>query len=101
MKRDDQFFGMGVPMDIDHLTELSGCSELQVVSGLVCGLQKYKFTTAVVGGLGAKGHDRRYCDEFEADARTSLLNWDGRGHPSGPWIKCKGAGVDMLNPNLD
>ena len=31
---------------------------------------------------------------------VALALWDGQGHPSGPWIKCKGAGVDLLNPSL-
>ena len=34
------------------------------------------------------------------DALRALLDWDGLGHPAGPWIKCKGAGIDLLNPAL-
>jgi hypothetical protein len=26
--------------------------------------------------------------------------WDGADHPSGPWIKLKGLGIDLLNPLL-
>ena len=33
-------------------------------------------------------------------ALRALRDWAGQGHPSGPWIKCKGAGVDLLNPAL-
>jgi len=54
----------------------------------------------VVVGLDAVGYQRRYCYEHAADARAALMAWDGNGHPSGPWIKCKGAGIDLLNPNF-
>jgi len=52
----------------------------------------------VVVGLDDVGYQRRYCYEHQLAARAALLAWDGRGHPPGPWIKCKGAGIDLLNP---
>ncbi|MBB3180956.1 hypothetical protein FHW64_005395 [Variovorax sp. Sphag1AA] len=68
------------------------------MAGEVCAIKKFNFTTAVVVGLHAQGYERRYCYEHAADARAALAAWDGRGHPGGPWIKCKGAGIDLLNP---
>ncbi|UUZ66578.1 hypothetical protein LP417_34180 (plasmid) [Polaromonas sp. P1-6] len=50
--------------------------------------------------LNESGYERRYCYEYEVDARAALKAWDGVEHPSGPWIKCKGAGFDLLNPGL-
>ena len=31
---------------------------------------------------------------------AALAAWDGEEHPGGPWIKCKGAGIDLLNPSF-
>ena len=38
--------------------------------------------------------------EHHQDAALALQAWSGKGHPSGPWIKYKGAGIDLLNPKL-
>ena len=32
------------------------------------------------------------------DSQIALRAWDGEEHPGGPWMKCKGAGIDLLNP---
>lgn len=66
----------------------------------LAGLHRFNFTTGLVVGLSSEGYERRYCFEHESDARAALNAWDGEGHPSGPWIKCKGIGVDLLNPEL-
>jgi hypothetical protein len=42
----------------------------------------------------------RYCYETEAQAREALQAWTDEEHPGGPWIKCKGFGRDILNPNF-
>jgi hypothetical protein len=77
-----------------------GYTDVREAGPSICALQRFNFTTGLVVGLGAEGYERRYCYEHEADARDALLAWDGSGHPSGPWIKCKGAGMDLLNPEL-
>lgn len=66
----------------------------------VCGVKQFNFTTAVVVGLDAIGYQRRYCYEHRVDAQAALAKWDGEEHPSGPWIKCKGSGIDLLNPDF-
>jgi len=66
----------------------------------ICGLQMFMFTTGLVAGLTPFGYDRRYCYEHAHEARAVLVAWDGVGHPPGPWIKCKGYGIDLLNPEL-
>lgn len=76
-------------------------THLCILAGQVCGVKRFNFTTAVVVGLDRLGHHRRYCYEHQADAQTALLVWDGHEHPSGPWIKCKGAGIDLFNPDYD
>lgn len=78
----------------------SGYTDLRVLQGQVCAVKQFNFTTAVVVGLDDVGYQRRYCYEHRVDAEAALVAWDGLEHPSGPWIKCKGAGIDLLNPNF-
>lgn len=75
-----------------------GITEVREIQNQVCGLQRFTFTTAVVVGITDQVYQRRYCYEHQADAQAALAAWNGEGHPSGPWIKCKGAGIDLLNP---
>jgi len=79
--------------------QAQGYSSLKVcgASGL-CGVKRYNFTWGLTVNLDPVGYERRYCYEARADASTSLAEWSGDGHPSGPWIKCKGGGIDLLNP---
>lgn len=75
-------------------------TDLRRIRGVLCGLNMLNFTTGLVVGLHTDHYERRYCYEHQQDARQALQAWDGRGHPGGPWIKCKGAGIDLLNPAL-
>ena len=76
----------------------NGYTDLRMLAEQVCAIKHFNYTTAVVVGLHGMSYQRRYCYEHHAAARAALLAWDGHGHPSGPWIKCKGAGIDLLNP---
>lgn len=78
----------------------SGYTDIRVLQAQVCAVKQFNFTTAVVVGLDDVGYQRRYCYEHREDAQTALAAWDGHTHPSGPWIKCKGAGIDLLNPEF-
>lgn len=75
-------------------------SDVRVVRNQICAVKRFLFTTAVVVGITDEGHNRRYCYEHLNEAKSALAAWDGQGHPPGPWIKCKGAGVELLNPDL-
>lgn len=79
----------------------NGYTHLREIDGQVCGIQKYIFTWGLVVGLNMASYERRYCYEHEQDALEALSAWNGEGHPSGPWIKCKGDGIDLLNPALE
>lgn len=81
--------------------ESQGYSSLRMVNGVLCGLLPFAFTTGLMVDLREFGYELRYCYEHEADALAALLVWDGNDHPTGPWIKCKGRGVDLLNPELE
>ncbi len=78
--------------------EAAGYDDLRAINGVICGIRRFNYTTAIVVGLDEAGYELRYCFEHKEDAKAALRAWDGEGHPSGPWIKCKGAGVDLLNP---
>jgi len=56
-----------------------GYRELREIEGKgICGLMKFVFTTGLVIGMNS---------------------WDGKGDPSGNWIKYKGTGGERENPN--
>ena len=76
----------------------NGYTEIRLLNGQLCAVKQFNYTTALVVGLDDVGYERRYCYEHRADALSALLAWDGREHPPGPWIKCKGGGIDLLNP---
>ena len=77
-----------------------GYDGLRTIGEVICGLRRFNYTTAIVVRLDESGYERRYCFEHMEDARAALAEWDGKGHPGGPWIKCKGAGIDLLNPDF-
>jgi hypothetical protein len=77
-----------------------GSRLIRVVQGQTCALQRFNFTIGPVVGLSLEGYERRHCFETVEGARTALLGWEGTSHPAGPWIKCKGNGIDLLNPEL-
>lgn len=76
----------------------SGYTEIRSLNDQLCAVKQFNYTTALVVGLDDVGYQRRYCYEHRSDAQAALLAWDGREHPPGPWIKCKGGGIDLLNP---
>ena len=78
----------------------NGYTHLRTRTGNVCGLHVYLMTVGLVVGLDECTYERRYCFEHAEDAMLALERWSGRGHPGGPWIKCKSAGVELLNPAL-
>jgi hypothetical protein len=78
----------------------SGYTDVRALNGKVCAVKQFNYTTAVVVGLDPIGYQRRYCYEHRADAQAALAAWNGEKHPSGPWIKCKGSGIDLLNPDF-
>lgn len=76
----------------------SGYDDLKAMGGVICAIRRFNYTTAIVVGLDEAGYERRYCYEHKEEAQAALHQWDGEGHPGGPWIKCKGGSIDLLNP---
>ena len=44
-------------------------------------------------------YECRYMYATEGEAVEACIKWDGAGHPPGNWIKRKGNGPDLDNPN--
>lgn len=59
------------------------------------------YTVAIVCGINEVGYRYRYCYPTLLDAMSAFNDWDGCGHPPGNWIKRKGEGGDLPNPNGD
>jgi len=85
---------------LDAWLQNQGYRQLRRIGGVVCGVRRFNFTFSLVVGLTWEGYERRYCYGHGQDALAALGAWDGEDHPCGPWIKCKGAGIDLLNPAL-
>lgn len=75
-------------------------SELRQLGSVLCGLGQFMLTTGLVVGLTDEGYSHRYCYQRRDDAAAPLAAWGGLGHPSVPWIKCKGVGINVLKPIL-
>ncbi len=85
---------------VTKVAQAENLIDLRLLNHQVCGVRTSLLPTAVMVGLRPTAHERRYCYEHAADARAALAAWDGHGHPPGPWIKCEGAGIDLLNPEF-
>lgn len=86
---------------LESQLKLQGYTDLkQVPKRGLCALLPMAYTTALVYGIDKYGYAGRYCYEHRADVEAAFKDWDGTSHPSGPWIKLKGLGMDLLNPEL-
>lgn len=66
----------------------------------LCALAPMMFTVGLACGIGAISYRYRYCYPTASEARHALKVWDGKGHPPGSWIKRKGEGGDLINPDI-
>lgn len=66
---------------------------------LIIGTMRSIFTSEIVVGLNEIGSSHRYYYHTMKEATRAIGQWDGKGHPSGNWIKRKGIGEDLPNPN--
>lgn len=91
-----------IPACLHSVVQANGYTEVREVPGQGwCGLLQFLLTWSVVVDLTEDCYGRRYCYEHQEDAAKALKDWNGQGHPTGPWVKCKGAGIDFLNPDLE
>ncbi|WP_213957527.1 hypothetical protein [Variovorax sp. dw_954] len=76
-------------------------SNLCMKNGQVCGIGQMLLTHGILVGMSLHSSaQRRYCYEYKADAVRALNEWDGHGHPPGPWVKVKGRMGDVLLDEL-
>lgn len=69
----------------------------RILNGQVVAYFPYIYTVAIVVGVTETGeYTHRYCYSEFQDALHAFLQWDGVGHPSGPWIVLKGGPQDGL-----
>ena len=72
-------------------------------SGLEIGIIKMLFTWDLCFNINPKSmtqvYECRYMYETAGEAFEACSAWDGSGHPPGKWIKRKGGGPDLDNPN--
>jgi hypothetical protein len=89
-------------MNLEQYLATQGIFNIVDKGGVICGLNDYLTTRAIVVGLGELGYELRYCYPTRQEADAALEQWDGIGHPPGNWVKAKGIyqgePVDMLNP---
>ncbi|OYY33399.1 MULTISPECIES: hypothetical protein [unclassified Polaromonas] len=91
-----------IPSNLQQVVKENGYSEVRDVAGQGrCGLLPFAYAWTIVVGLTPDCYGRRYCFEHQGDASQAFAAWTGQANPSGPWIKCKGAGIDLLNPALE
>ncbi len=65
----------------------------------ICYLAYMAFTVGLFYNADEQGYQARYCYHTLAEAREAFNTWDGTEHPPGNWIKRKGDGRDICNPN--
>jgi hypothetical protein len=89
-------------MDLIEYLKSEGYYEIREIPGIgICGLRKFIFTTGLVIGMDENLYYGRYCYSNESDALKALREWDGKGDPSGPWIKYKGLPEERSNPLME
>ena len=87
---------------LKEMLNQSGYFQLREIPGHgLCGVCRFIFTVAIVCGINSVGYRYRYCYPDALSANMAYDEWDGEGHPPGNWIKRKGEGGDLANPNMD
>ena len=73
-------------------------------SGLEIGVIKMLFTWDLCYNINPNSmfdlYEYRYMYATEGEAVKACVLWDGEGHPPGNWIKRKGGGPEISNPNF-
>lgn len=79
--------------------EEQGYEDVREVPGHgVCGVLRFAFTHGICCDMNETTRGYRYCYHTRYEAKKAFADWDGNGHPPGNWIKLKGRGQDITNP---
>lgn len=87
-------------MNAERLEALGYYEPREVEGQGWCALLPMMFTVGLACGLDEAGPRYRYCYSTASEARKALKDWNGIGHPPGYWIKRKGEGGDIINPEI-
>ena len=81
-----------VDNELKTFLESQGYTNIKHVEGRgICALRRFLFTIGLCYGIDKDGYTGRYCYKFQ-DALYCILalkNWNGKGDPSGDWVKNK------------
>lgn len=87
---------------IKEEVENLGYTHIKQINGVWCGLYRFIFTVGLVVDIDSIGYKYRYCFNNNSDAKKSLHKYENLNElPTGNWIKRKGIGGDISNPNYD
>lgn len=86
-------------MTAADIEELGYAWPRQLPDGRWVAIMPMLYTWGLFVNIDPVGYSYRYCFEHAHDAVESLRTWNGEGDAPGPWIKRKGLGRDLLNPN--
>ena len=93
--------GVNKKMKSEKIIEL-GYTEPKLINGEWCGLLRFIYTVGLVVGINEYGYKYRYCYHSMKEANEALVNYDDITiAPAGNWIKRKGEGGDLTNPNYE
>lgn len=79
------------------MLEDAGYKHLREIDDKIYGTNRFLFTHGLMVGLDGWGYEGRYCYSSEVEALHALDKWDGKGDPSGNWIKYKGKNGERSN----
>ena len=98
----DHLFTLQHPVMSDDFFRKNSYTDVrEIPTKGICALQQMCFTTGLFCKINPFNYAYRYCYHSLAEARDAIETWDGEGHPPGNWIKRKGQGDDLPNPNYE
>ena len=69
-----------------------------ILNNKLCAVSDFAFTSGLIYNIDFHSYQQRYCFPNKRSLSKELEVWDGKGHPGGNWIKCKGLYGDFSNP---
>jgi hypothetical protein len=97
---------MELTEDLKKLLESQGFFYIREIPGQgICALYRLIYTIGLCYGIreyehfpGTHNYDGRYCYKELAEAKISIISWNGIDDPPGNWIKHKGNRGEYQNP---
>lgn len=94
-----------IPTELRIALNKIGIFSARMINGKLYGIQRFMFTFGLLVDIDPYDelnfYKYRYCYPTFNSANDALCEWDGENFPPGPWIKRKGEGGDLKNPNFE